>query len=172
MANANRIVNNVFTSPSALEKIGVAYHALVKSSTLLMEWTSNKIYRSATAFEPVKGITTPYILNMMITAGSEFFPNAKERVTVICGSLFVFEEPFAVLEDDDLTMVTVIEEFKKILLTDNHLVIGGGGLKAERLKKFELASYGGKVHKDSVTIHNAYRTEYIVDLNYQTRNKM
>lgn len=168
--DANRIINNVFEE-SAVEAVGVSYNAVVKSSDALMEWTRNQIHRSATAFEPVNGITIPYILNMALNVSSIFMPGGRERLTIVCGSLFVFEEPFKTLEDDDLTIVSVIEEFKKVLFTDPYLA-AGGDRKAERLHGFQIQSYGGKVSPDKVQLHVAYRTEYLLDLNFSTRGKM
>jgi hypothetical protein len=169
--NARRVINNAFPTQSATEDIGIAFNTLLKSSVLLSEWTKSRIYRSASAFEPIDGISVPYILNQLLTIGSEFFPGKKQRKTVVCGSLFVYEEPFKALEDDDITIVTVVDEFEKILLSDPYLKVGGNR-KTERIHKFELSSYGGKPEKDKVTLYLAFRVEYIVDINYESRTKM
>lgn len=168
--DGDRLINDVFTE-SAVDKIGKAYNKLIKSNTKLSTW-AHSIFRSASAFEPVEGVETPYILNAVLTVSNEFFPGKKQRKIVVCGSLFVFEEPYRELLDDDITIVSAVDEWEKVILSDPHLRIDDNIVKAERVHRFELSGYSGKPEEDKVTIYLAYRVEYIVDIDYATRFKM
>lgn len=168
--DAKRLINNIFEL-SQQDKIGIAFNKLIKTSDALNEWTNGRIIRSASAFEPIDGIVPPYILTQILTIGTTFYPTQKERNRVNCGALFVYEEPYKSLEEDDITIVSVVDEFKRILLTDPFLKIDDDILKTERIHDFELASYGGRPEEDKVTIYAGYRVEYFVDLNYLNRMK-
>jgi len=167
----NRLINNVF-SLAPVDNIGVAFNKLIRSSDSLLEWTNGHILRSSSAFEPIEGVPTPYILNQILTTSSEFRANVRQRKTVVCGSLFVWEEPYLELQDDDITIVSVVDEFERILLSDPHLKIDDAVIKTERIHRFELSSYGGKPEHDKVTIYAAYHVEYIVDINFISRQRM
>jgi hypothetical protein len=169
--NNARSMNKFFTA-APVERIGNAYNSLIKKSIPLSNWTNGKIGKSASAFEPVGGITTPYIINQMLLSTSEFMPNQKNRLIVSLGTLIVYEEPFELLDEDDITIVTVSEELNKIIASDPFLQTWNGSRQVERLHSFELRGYGGKPKDTEVELYLAFRTQYIVDVNVITRERI
>lgn len=163
-----RLLNEVFDL-SHIDAIGDAFNKVMRTSTLLMEWTDQKIKRTASNLAP-KGFHDPYILTQLASTSSRFMPNGRERLEVGCGILVVWTEPFETLEEGDVTIVTVTEEIKRTLFSDPYLKAGGAA-KTERLHGFDLFDYDAEEKDDAVTLYAAYQALYLVDLNYLSRAK-
>jgi hypothetical protein len=167
-----REITRIFP-PSDLEMVGIAFNEQIKSSEKFYEWTEGKILRVASGFDIEKsGISPPFILTTMISTSTRFFPNQKERNEVLCGIFLHWEEPGTYLDLLDSTIVSIEDEFKRILSEDMKLRKPNNVIKVERLDSFELAGYEQDIKEESIAITAAFRTKYIVDINYLTRKRM
>lgn len=159
-----RQIDSVFAQQNLIDKIGDSFKLLLRSSPLLLEWTEGRIFRSASGFNVPRGTSLPFIATSVITKGSRFFPNKKQRSEVICGALVGIEEPFEELETGSRTIATVFDEIERILISDPYLKIPDNTRKAERLDSIELAALDGDEDEDKVSVYYQFRFKYLTDI--------
>jgi len=128
-----------------MDRIPIVVRHILLSDTQLDAWAEGRIHR-CNELAPIDEEPAPQIIVKILNEEEAFATGGHNEMSIPVSILFFFEDEHRVLEDDEPTIGSVIQQAKRTLIANYHLNAAPYNERlVKRIHRFETLDYGGEV---------------------------
>ena len=153
-----------------MDRIPIVIRHVLLADSIVSSWAENRIHRS-NELAPIEEEPAPQIIIKILDEEEAFATGGHNEMSLPVGILFFFEDYHRVLEDEEPTIASLIQQVKRVLIENYHLNAPPYNERiTKRINRFETIDYGGEV-LDGNRFHRfmILRVDYRTKLDVRTR---